>query len=160
MVIKCELCARWKNTVCFLGVAAGSVCREEYICSVVVGHHDRDQRNDVLRINKLTAVCNISFYIVNSSLCHKNPWRVNPIAQIVCFLCSIVFFFFLIVHIRHFLAICHHFWGCRQNFKRLCLFNVFLMGYCHVMLIQNWSCTKKRFIAHISPFSLGKGIWQ
>lgn len=33
-----ELSARWENAACFPAVTAGSVCREERICAVVLGH--------------------------------------------------------------------------------------------------------------------------
>lgn len=68
-VIKHDLCARWNNTVCFLRAAAGSVCREEHIHSVVVGHHDGDQRNDVCRINNLALLIILITFILLIHLC-------------------------------------------------------------------------------------------
>ena len=49
------------DIVCFPGVTAGSVCGEDQIHSVAVGHRHRDHRNNVVMINKLPVLRNISF---------------------------------------------------------------------------------------------------
>lgn len=61
-------------------VAAGSVCREDQIHSVVVGHNDREQRTDVLRINKPAVLSNISFFIV---LIHLYVIKVDDMSPIL-----------------------------------------------------------------------------
>lgn len=96
MMINHGHCLLWlqsavrETAVCFLGDTTGSVCRGEAIHSVIVGHHDRDQRNDVLRINKPAALSHISFILLfNLSLCHYDSrHKPNPETKIMCCLCN------------------------------------------------------------------------